>query len=252
MFLETILREKKREVATMLPEKAKKKRPTYAIYDFLKTHSENLQVIAEVKKASPSLGAINLSVDVVKQAKAYEEAGAMMISVLTDSVFFKGKIEDLAEIAQNVSIPILNKDFIIDKKQIVRAVNAGASVILLIVAALSDLKLRELYEEAMNLGLEVLVETHNLEELNRAHQLGAKLIGINNRNLKTFEVDLKNSMDLRPYLKKENFYISESGIFGPEEAEQVKKDFSAVLVGTALMKSKQVSKALEDLKVKRI
>ena len=252
-FLETILAQKVQEVAEMPSEEAGKVRKTYKLYDFLRSHTDQLQVIAECKKASPSLGDINTEVDLVAQAKSYEKAGAAMISVLTDPVFFKGDIEYLREISSSVSIPTLNKDFIIDKKQIDRAVNAGATVILLIVACFEndDEKLRELYDYATSKGLEVLVETHNEPELDRAHALGAKIIGVNNRNLKTFEVSLQNSLDLVPYFKPENIYISESGIFGADEAELVADGFNGILVGTALMQSDNVLSALTELKVER-
>ena len=176
-----------------------------------------------------------------------------MISVLTDPVFFKGNIEYLREISKNVQIPTLNKDFIIDKKQINRALNAGATVILLIVACFENdfEKLEELYNYAISLGLEVLVETHNKAELDRAHQLAAKIIGVNNRNLKTFEVSLQNSTDLVPYFKEEDVYISESGIFGKKEAQKVAENFNGILVGTALMQANNLTKSLTDLKIKR-
>ena len=136
-------------------------RQAVPFYDYLKSHSQQIQVIAEVKKASPSLGDINLDVDLLAQAKTYQAAGAAMISVLTDEHFFKGNIDYLRQISSQVSIPTLAKDFIIDEKQIIRARNAGATVILLIVAALSQERLQELYQYATDLGLEVLVETHN-------------------------------------------------------------------------------------------
>ncbi|WP_101916302.1 indole-3-glycerol phosphate synthase TrpC [Lactococcus lactis] len=252
-FLETILAEKRLEIAKMPEEQVGKVRQTYNFYDYLKEHSDQLQVIAEVKKASPSLGDINLEVDIVDQAKNYEQAGAAMISVLTDPVFFKGNIEYLCEISENVQIPTLNKDFIIDKKQINRAVNAGATVILLIVAVFENQypKLQNLYNYALSLGLEVLVETHNKAGLEIAHQLGAKIIGVNNRNLKTFEVILQNSVDLTPYFKEDSIYISESGIFSANEAQKVSDTFNGILVGTALMQSENLEKSLKDLKVKR-
>lgn len=252
-FLETILNEKAKEVAKMPAEIPGKVRESYRLYDFLKAHPEQLQVIAEVKKASPSLGAINMNVDIVAQAKSYENAGAAMISVLTDPVFFKGDIDYLREISAAVKIPTLNKDFIIDKKQIDRAVNAGATVILLIVACFegNQAKLQELYDYATSLGLEVLVETHNQPELDIAHAIGAKLIGVNNRNLKTFEVDLQHSLDLSEDFRVENVYVSESGIFGKEEAEKVAEKFSAILVGTALMTSDDVQARLQEMKVAR-
>ena len=156
-FLARILEQKAREVEQMELEKIQHLRQTYRLADYLKQHQDRLQVIAEVKKASPSLGDINLDVDIVQQAQTYEANGAVMISVLTDEVFFKGHLDYLREISSQVEIPTLNKDFIIDEKQIIRARNAGATVILLIVAALSEERLKELYDYATELGLEVLV-----------------------------------------------------------------------------------------------
>ncbi len=250
-FLETILAQKAHEVAEMSLETAGMVRKTYKLYDFLQAQVESLQVIAECKKASPSLGDINVEVDLVVQAKSYEQAGASMISVLTDPVFFKGDIEYLREISSSVGIPTLNKDFIIDKKQIVRAVNAGATVILLIVACFEHdfEKLKSLYDDAISLGLEVLVETHNKNELDIAHQLGANIIGVNNRNLKTFEVSLQNSLDLVSEFQPDKVYISESGVFGRKEAELLAPYFNAILVGTALMQSENVEEAVAELKV---
>ena len=144
-FLPTILKQKEQEVAAMSYEELQPLRSTYSLYEYLKSQSQELQLIAEVKKASPSLGDINLAVDIVEQARTYERCGAAMISVLTDEIFFKGHLDYLREISSQVTIPTLNKDFIIDEKQIVRARNAGATVILLIVAALSEKRLQELY-----------------------------------------------------------------------------------------------------------
>mgnify|MGYP000379025964 CR=1 FL=1 len=252
-FLPKILEQKALEVAQMPLEDIQPLRQTYRLYDFLQAHPDRLQIIAEVKKASPSMGDINLEVDILQQAKTYEANGAAMISVLTDQVYFKGHLDDLRAISNQVAIPTLNKDFIIDKKQINRAVNAGATVILLIVAVFENQypKLQNLYNYALSLGLEVLVETHNKAELEIAHQLGAKIIGVNNRNLKTFEVSLQNSVDLTPYFKEDNIYISESGIFSANEAQKVSDAFNGILVGTALMQSENLEKSLKDLKVKR-
>ena len=152
--------------------------------------AEHLHVIAEMKRASPSKGLIAEGADPVAQAIAYTEAGAACISVLTDATFFKGSFDDLAAVAEAVPTPLLCKDFMIHKVQIDRAKNAGASVILLIVAALTTEELAELYAYAMESGLEVLVEVHDEEELERALKIDAKLIGVNNRDLRTFEVDL--------------------------------------------------------------
>lgn len=248
-FLKTILSQKKEEVDHMPLEAVAPKRQTYQLYDYIKSNPQNIQVIAEVKKASPSLGDINLDVDIIKQSKTYEQSGASMISVLTDPVFFKGNIDYLREISQAVSIPTLCKDFIIDEKQIIRARNAGATVILLIVAALSDQELKRLYDYAQSLDLEVLVETHNEEELHRAHALGAKIIGVNNRDLTTFKTDIATSIELSQYFKDEPVYISESALESSSDVEKIAPYFDGILVGTALMQADNVSKKMEDLKV---
>ena len=248
-FLSRILEQKAREVEKMEREELQPLRQTYRLSEYLKNHQDRLQIIAEVKKASPSLGDINLDVDIVQQAQTYEANGAVMISVLTDEVFFKGHLDYLREISSQVQIPTLNKDFIIDEKQIIRARNAGATVILLIVAALSEKRLKELYDYATDFGLEVLVETHNLAELEVAHRLGAQIIGVNNRNLTTFEVDLQTSVDLAKYFKDDCFYISESAIFTEEDAKRVAPYFNGILVGTALMQAEDVAQRIKELQI---
>ena len=248
-FLPKILEQKALEVAQMPLEDNQPLRQTYRLYDFLQAHPDRLQIIAEVKKASPSMGDINLDVDILQQAKTYEANGAAMISVLTDQVYFKGHLDDLRAISNQVAIPTLNKDFIIDEKQIIRARNAGASVILLIVAALPKERLKELYDYATELGLEVLVETHNREELEIAHRIGARIIGVNNRNLTTFEVDLQTSMDLAEYFQQGPVYISESAIFSGQDAQAVAPHFQGILVGTALMQAENVAEKIKELQI---
>ena len=250
-FLEKILAEKQIEVAEMVMERPGKVREVKGFIERLRENPEILQVIGEVKRASPSLGAINMTVDVLEQATSYASAGVSAISVLTDPVFFKGSIDDLRLVAQNVDVPVLNKDFIIDKKQIARAVNSGATIVLLIVACLTEKDLQDLYDYAISLGLEVLVEVHNVEELAVAHRINAELIGVNNRNLKTFEVSLQNSLGLVALQESGRFYISESGIKSPVEAEIVAHGFRAVLVGEALMKDGNPKAAAKGLQVKR-
>lgn len=248
-FLPRILEQKAQEVAGLELEEARPLRKTYSFYDFLRQNPQKLQVIAEVKKASPSLGNINLGVDIIAQAKTYEANGAAMISVLTDEVFFKGHISYLQEISAQVQVPTLAKDFIIDEKQIVRSLNAGATVILLIVAALPEARLKELYDFATGLGLEVLVETHDLAELEVAHRIGAKIIGVNNRNLATFEVDLQTSLDLAPRFEDQPVYISESAIFSGQDAARLAPFFDGILVGTALMTADDVAGRIKELQV---
>ena len=248
-FLPKILEQKALEVAQMPLEDIQPLRQTYRLYDFLQAHPEKLQIVAEVKKASPSMGDINLGVDILQQAKTYEANGAAMISVLTDQVYFKGHLDDLRDISNQVAIPTLNKDFIIDEKQIIRARNAGASVILLIVAALTEERLKELYDYATELGLEVLMETHNREELEIAHRIGARIIGVNNRNLTTFEVDLQTSLDLAEYFQEGPVYISESAIFSGQDAQAVAPHFQGILVGTALMQAENVAEKIKELQI---
>lgn len=248
-FLPTILEQKIIEVAELPVETLLPIRKAYRLYDYLRSHNKKLQIIAEVKKASPSLGDINLGVDIIAQAKSYEESGAVMISVLTDEVFFKGNTEYLRQISSQVAIPTLNKDFIIDEKQIIRGRNAGATVILLIVAAMEENRLKELFDFATSLGLEVLVETHNLPELEIAHRIGAQIIGVNNRNLVTFETDLNTSLELSTHFKSQPVYVSESAIFTREDAQSVAPFFNAILVGTALMTAENVADKIKELQI---
>ncbi|NLY80873.1 MAG: indole-3-glycerol phosphate synthase TrpC [Lysinibacillus sp.] len=243
----TILRDLKAEEPTF--NVTVKKRPS--LYDSLRK-SDTLQIIAEMKRASPSKGIINDGVDPLEQAKRYAQAGAVCISVLTEEKYFQGSYEDLANIASLVDVPILNKDFVIDKVQIDYALKAGASVILLIVAALDDEELSELYEYATSLGLEVLVEVHNEEELDRAFNLNPKIIGVNNRDLKTFRVDLAHTEKLAEKINQfgDIAFISESGILERADAERVARvGARGILVGESLMRSRNVEDTLKSFQV---
>lgn len=250
-FLETILFEKRKEVAQMPLETVQPLRETMSFYDRVKANPIKMQIIGEVKRASPSKGAINLDVDVIQQAKSYEAAGVQAISVLTDPVFFNGTIEDLRQVTEQVSVPVLCKDFIIDEKQLIRARNAGATIVLLIVSALSLEKLIDLYKKAEALGLEILVEVHDAEELMIAEELSAKLIGVNNRNLKTFEVTIAVSQALGEKQTTEAVYISESGFSTAEQVAQVTENYQAVLVGEGLMREKTPQEKVKELQVVR-
>ncbi|MFS0575678.1 indole-3-glycerol phosphate synthase TrpC [Sporosarcina sp. 179-K 3D1 HS] len=253
-ILDKILMKKQQEVEEMLAanvEFPKNETVRPSLYDTLRK-AEQLQVISEMKRASPSKGLIAEGADPVKQAKAYYEAGAACISVLTDNPFFQGSFEDLAAVAEVVPIPLLCKDFMIHRVQIDKAKSAGASVILLIVAALDDETLADLHSYAASLGLDVLVEVHDVDELERALSVDAKLIGVNNRDLRTFEVDLTQTeaVAARFPFDEERVLISESGIWGPEDAIRVAKaGASAVLVGESLMRSDSVESALRSLQV---
>jgi indole-3-glycerol phosphate synthase len=213
--------------------------------------AKSMAVIAEIKRASPSKGDIKMDVNPIEQALSYEKGGAAAISVLTDEVFFKGSIDDLKTVSEAIQIPRLCKDFIIDEIQIDRASQAGATIILLIVAALSKKRLHELYEYAKNKGLEVLTEVHDEAELERALELNAELIGINNRNLKTFKVDLAVTERLAKLLDpKRHIIISESGIKTKEDVFRVKEaGAKGILVGETLMTSQNLPFTMAELQM---
>jgi indole-3-glycerol phosphate synthase len=205
-----------------------------------------LGVIAEVKKASPSAGLIDPDFDPVRQAKRYLDGGASCLSILTDEQYFQGSLSYLTRISKFSSAPVLRKDFMIHEVQIHEAAVAGADAILLIVAALDDATLRHLYQEAQAFMLDVLVEVHDLREMERALDLGAELIGINNRNLKTFAVDLATTERLAEEVPEEVLLVSESGIKTPRDALRVlEAGANAVLIGEALMRSHDPSRAIE-------
>jgi indole-3-glycerol phosphate synthase len=226
------------------------KRKSKSLYESFKKNP-NMNIIAEIKRASPSKGDINMAVNIEEQAKAYVENGAGAISVLTDNTYFKGTMDDLRKVREVVDVPILCKDFIIDRRQIDLAKSAGADVILLIVAALPKARLLNLFNYARLHDLEVLVEVHDEAELAVALDLGAKIIGINNRNLHTFEVDLIVTVQLANLIKnKEILLISESGIKTGQDAEQVEKaGAEGILVGETLMKSKNIQEKMLELQV---
>ncbi|WP_313892425.1 indole-3-glycerol phosphate synthase TrpC [Psychrobacillus sp.] len=255
-ILDEILQEKKAQVKEMLHQNNKKNespssRPS--LFDQL-YKTKHLQVISEIKRASPSKGLITENVDPVAQSKAYYDAGVACISVLTDNLFFKGSFQDLTAVAKAVPIPLLCKDFIIHPVQIDEAQSAGASVILLIVAALNEEQLERLYNYATALGLEVLVEVHDIPELKRALKIEAKLIGVNNRDLRTFEVDLKRTEEIAAVFPfhEERVLISESGIWKIEDANRVTEaGASAVLVGESLMRSQNIEQVVHSFQVKR-
>jgi indole-3-glycerol phosphate synthase len=255
-ILDRILEKKKEEVADFYLNGfdliSHPKRKYASLYNTF-INSNELNVIAEIKRASPSKGDINIGIEPREQARVYTDSGANAISVLTDTPFFKGTMNDLISVRKEVDIPILCKDFIIDKIQIDRAKSAGANVILLIAAALSFSKITELYHYATELELEVLFEIHNEEELNIAQKVGANIIGINNRNLKTFEVDLANTEELVKKIDRSNIVIiSESGIRHKDDAKRVAAaGVHGILVGETLMKSSTLNQTLTSLKVRR-
>lgn len=215
----------------------------------LKNASE-MAIISEFKRASPSKGIINTDLNPAEQAALYETFGASAISVLTD-VHFKGNFEDLKEARQAVNLPILCKDFMVERKQIAHAKAAGADLILLIAAVHNRDVLKNLHNYATELGLEVLVEIHDEEELEKAVSIGAKLIGINNRDLKTFEVKLETTEKLGPVVRQSGaFLISESGMKTKGDVlRAAKAGANGILVGETFMSAANLKQTFADFKI---
>lgn len=210
-----------------------------------------LGIISEIKRASPSKGDINTDLTPADQAGLYVSGGTTAISVLTEEQFFKGSLKDLEEVRRAVDVPILNKDFIIDERQVNDAYNHGADIILLIVAILDDRSLRAFYDKARTLGMEVIVEVHDEEELERALKLQPEIIGINNRDLKTFKVDLDNTVNLIDEFYDENIlFIAESGIESRSDAQKMADGKArCLLVGETLMRAAHPADVIRELKV---
>lgn len=205
-------------------------------------------IIAEIKKASPSQGVLRKDFDPVAIAKSYEEHGAACLSVLTDQDFFQGANEYLQQIHEACLLPILRKDFIIDAYQVYEARALGADCILLIVAALGDAQLQDLTGLSLHLGMEVLIEVHNQEELARALALNLRLIGINNRDLHTFNTNLQTTLNLLKQIPKKHIVVSESGIHTAEDVNRLRQaGVHTFLIGEALMKSADPGVALANL-----
>lgn len=241
--LEGILRVKRDEIEALRPRREELHRTALLRNDFrgfasaLQREKGKLALIAEVKKASPSAGVIVESFDPVAIAKNYARAGVDAISVLTDERFFQGRLDYLGSIREAVPQPLLRKDFILDPLQIMEAAVGGADAILLIVAALPQEELVRLLETALLYQLDVLVEVHTLEELDRALETEAQIIGINNRNLATFEVDLGVTEKLSEEVPDEIVLVSESGIRTADDLARIKAcGVDAVLIGEALMR----------------
>lgn len=210
---------------------------------------EGISFICEVKKASPSKGVIAETFPYVEIAKEYEQAGASALSVLTEPYYFQGSNEYLREIDGQVGIPILRKDFTVDAYMLYEAKVIGASAVLLICAILTDAELEEYCAIAQELGLSALVEAHTEDEVRRAEKCGARIIGVNNRDLKTFAVDIHTSERLRRLVPKDAVYVSESGIKTPDDVRRLKENGTdAVLIGETLMRSTDKKAALDALR----
>ena len=258
-ILETIVEQKQREVAQLparliavgdlrdaMLEHGERRDFIAALKN---PHVGKIGLIAEVKKASPSMGVICKDFDPVRIAKEYEAAGASCLSVLTDEKFFQGSLDYLRQIRAAVKIPLLRKDFIIDERQILEAIEWGADAILLIVAILTDEQLEKFHMLAIEAGLAVLVEVHDEEELERALKISPALLGVNNRNLKNFKVDLATTENLAPkIISNGSLLVSESGIHTRADVERVKKcGAGAILVGESLVKQGDIGAKVREL-----
>ena len=261
--LDTIVDQKRHEVARLPADPVTVETLRAALArrtdrrDFLaalqKPRRGNVALIAEVKKASPSAGVIRPDFDPVRIAREYEAAGASCLSVLTDEKFFQGSLAFLRDIRAAVRLPLLRKDFIIDERQIREAVEWGADAILLIVAILDDARLRHFHELATGAGLAALVEVHDEAELDRALAIGARLIGVNNRNLKTFTVDLATTERLAARLQahpsgRDTLLVAESGIHTRANVERLRAcGARAILVGESLMRERDLAAKAREL-----
>lgn len=217
--------------------------------DFAAALRQAPAIIAEIKKASPSRGLLTHDFNPIRTARQYEAGGAAAMSVLTDEDFFQGSLADLEAARAAVHLPVIRKDFTIDPLHVIEAAAHGADAILLIAAILDSLEMRQLRELAESLGLAALVEVHTADELAAAIDSGARLIGVNNRDLHTFEVRLSLSLDLAPAIPSDAIRVAESGIFTPADVHTLlDAGYHAFLVGEALMKSADPAEAVRQLR----
>ncbi|MEM1083047.1 MAG: indole-3-glycerol phosphate synthase TrpC [Verrucomicrobiota bacterium] len=250
--LAEIIATKRQEVEALLPRAGHLRAAALQRNEFrgfrsaLDRGPDQLGVIAEVKKASPSAGIIDPDFDPVRQAKRYLDGGASCLSILTDEPYFKGSLSYLTRISEFSEAPLLRKDFTIHPLQIHEAVVSGADAVLLIVAALNDEDLKALYQEAKDFQLDVLVEVHDLPDMERALDLEADLIGINNRNLRTFTTDLATTEQLADEVPESVLLVSESGIKSPADAQRaLEAGASAVLIGETFMRANNPAEEIE-------
>lgn len=213
--------------------------------------ARHLAVIAEIKRRSPSKGDLKVNLDPSELAKIYEEGGASCVSVLTDEEFFGGSRSDLIAARESIGIPVLRKDFTVSLKDVCDARLMGADCVLLIVAALSVDELKSMHRLAEDLGLDVLVEVHDEPELESAMECGARLVGVNQRDLKTFAVDRARAIRMAPLMPADVVKVAESGVVGPDDARELRAaGYHAVLVGESLVRSTAPGESLRDLLVR--
>ena len=227
---------------------AKRERaPSYALRRALQ--NDGINVIAEFKRRSPSKGVIRAGADLPSIVSSYKAGGAAAISVLTEEDYFDGSLADLRAVKTSVDLPVLRKDFVFDPYQVFESAAAGASAVLLIVAVLDDQQLESLQRLAEELGMDALVEVHNSEEMDRAASCGAKLVGVNNRDLRTFEVSLETSIRLAPRAPSDALLVSESGLSEAADLQRLKgHGFHGFLIGETLMRAACPEAALRELR----
>ena len=238
---------KERRPLAQLEESLKRRPPARGFREAI-SRPGKLSLIAEVKKASPSAGPIRPDASAVEVAQAYAAAGAQAVSVLTDRRFFMGNIVDLVRVKEKVGLPVLRKDFLLEEYQLVEAAAAGADAVLLIAAALKPAELGRLFRLAGDLSLDALVEVHDERELGQALEAGAVVVGINNRNLATFQVDLETTGRLAGRVPKDRTLVSESGIRSRADVEKVQGwGAHAILVGEELMSAPDPGARIKEL-----
>jgi indole-3-glycerol phosphate synthase len=254
MILDEICAHKKEEITARkkqtplaeLEEQIARIRPARDFRNALRM--PGISLIAEIKKASPSQGVFIEDFDPIGLANLYEQTGARAVSVLTDERYFQGSLDDLTSVHQGIALPCLRKEFIIDEYQIHESRAAQADAILLIVRSLSDAQLKDYQALAGALGMDVLVETHTAEEIERAIHAGAHIIGINNRNLDTFRVDINTTMELKRLVPGGHVLVSESGIHTREHVMKLEDGgVDAILVGEALVTSSNIAAKMAEL-----
>lgn len=257
-ILRKILATKREEIAAQkaavdLAHMQKLARQAPAVRDFVaalrRKHAQNQPaIIAEIKKASPSKGLIRADFQPAAHAVAYENAGSACLSVLTDEPYFQGSPDYLRQAREAVSLPVLRKDFMLDEYQIYQARAWGADAVLLIAAALDDAELRHLEQVAHDLGMAVLLELHDEAEAERCAPLTTPLRGVNNRNLRTFEVDLQQTIRLLPYLSDDALVITESGITGKDDIRFMQQHgVNSFLIGETFMRAPDIEAAVRQL-----
>jgi indole-3-glycerol phosphate synthase len=262
-FLSTIINQKRRRVETaknsvspevirLMARNARDVAPPRALVNAL-SDEDRINIIAEFKRKSPSKGEIRSGADPASMARAYETAGAAAVSVLTEEDYFDGSLDDLRAVRQAISLPVVRKDFIFEEYQVYESAAAGADALLLIVAALDDetlVRLRRITED--ELGMDALVEVHTREEMDRAVKSGAKIIGVNNRNLGTFAVSLETSVRLAPIADSNILLVSESGIeSGTDLRRLYDLGYRGFLIGESLMRADDPQRVLRDFTQRR-